>query len=79
MSYNKGKKLKFCFQCNRKRYCSYVSLPDDYRKIICSKGHEWIVKLATTERIINILKETIVDKIGNLFDRDNIFFKHIKK
>jgi hypothetical protein len=77
---NKGLKLIFCPQCNRKRYCQNIPIPNFNFKKICSKGHEWIIKGLTLERINAAAKSMInSEKLKNLFDRDGTFFRAISK
>lgn len=77
--HNKGKRYIFCKECNRKRYCSKKSKSDDYREWTCTLGHSWIVKLPTLERLNNTLLELIIPKVKKLFERDDIFYKNLKK
>ena len=77
-SHNKGKRFIICPKCNRKRYCSFSPLPNGYRKIICSRGHEWIIKLSTLERVNNALVEQMLPRMLDLFNRDDIFFASLK-
>ena len=79
MSHNKGKHYIKCHECERKRYCTFTSLPDFYRKITCSKGHERVVKLATTERILSLLGKINFQNVKSIFDREDYFFRTFRK
>ena len=78
---NKGKKLKLCPICNRKRYCfGRVLLPArEWKKWTCSKGHNWDVKIGSIAQIIAIEIERISPKLMNLFERDDLFYRNLKK
>lgn len=76
---NKGLKLRFCKECNRKRYCQRIQIPDYNFRFICSKGHEWILQGVTSERIQSALTEIILPNIKNSFERDDTFFKELGK
>ena len=76
---NKGLKLIFCKECNRKRFCSRVSIPGYNFKYTCSKKHSWTIKGLTTERIVAAMEDVIFPSIKNLFDRDDVFYRVLNK
>lgn len=77
---NKGLKLRFCKECNRKRYCSKVSIPSYNFRITCSKGHSWIIEGITIERINAALSDAInKNTLENLFNRTDTFYTTFKK
>jgi hypothetical protein len=77
---NKGLKLLFCKECNRKRFCSRIPIPGYYFKWTCSKKHSWIVIGMTLERVNAAIQDAFdVNKMKNLFDRDDIFWRRLKK
>lgn len=75
---DKGKRYIKCPACRRKRYCSSSPAPNNCMKIICSKKHEWIIELPTTERIVAIMKVVLLDKVRGLFERDDTFYRSLK-
>jgi hypothetical protein len=76
---NKGKRLRFCKACDRKRFCSRVPIPGFNFKITCSKGHTWIIQGITAERLQAAFEEVMLPKIKDLFNRDDIFYRSIKR
>lgn len=76
-------KIFICKQCNRKRWIYDLGYKktglDTYHVWECSKGHHWENKILRTEEIVNIMKEVFVDNVKNLFDRDDIFYKSIRR
>lgn len=76
---NKGLKILFCKECNRKRYCKSIPIPGYNFKKICSQGHSWIIKGMTVERIDAALTDTFLPKISDIFSRDDAFYRQIKK
>jgi hypothetical protein len=77
---NKGLKLLFCKECNRKRYCRSIRIPGNNFRKECSKGHTWINKGVTLERISAIIQDTFSsDKLKHLFERDDSFFTKIRR
>jgi hypothetical protein len=76
---NKGLKLRFCKACNRNRFCKKEPIPDYNFKYTCSKGHAWILEGITLERITAVWADIVYPQIKNLFERDNIFYKELKR
>jgi len=76
---NKGLKLRFCKECNRKRFCSKVPIPGHNFRFTCIKGHSWIIEGVTLERISAATEEILISKIKDIFNRDDVFYKHFKK
>ena len=76
---NKGLVLRLCKECNKKRFCSKIPIPSHNYRFTCSKGHSWIIKGITLERIESAMKDTFSsDKLTSLFERDNVFYKRLK-
>lgn len=76
----KGSKLIFCKECNRNRFCIKVPIPVYNFRYTCSKGHTWTIKGLTFGRLDVIIRDIITPKlIENLFNRDDAFFKNLKK
>lgn len=78
MSHNKNKQYITCKECKRKRYCSKIIIPDYNFRWTCSKGHSWIEIGITASRLALIMKEQLLPKIKNLFERNNAFFAALK-
>lgn len=77
---NKGFKLVFCKKCNRKRYCTRVPIPGHNFRWTCSKGHSWIIKGVTIERVISIMQDILnKETLESLFNRDNTFYQSLKR
>ena len=77
---NKGLKLRFCKECGCKRFCSKISIPNHNYRFTCSKGHTWILVGITLERIESAMRETFnPERLKNLFERDDTFFRALKK
>lgn len=77
---NKGLKLRLCKECGRKRFCQRIRIPNHNFRHTCSKGHTWIIKGITLERIQSVMEETFTeDKLRGLFERDNAFYSALKK
>lgn len=56
---NKGKKLRFCKECNCKRFTSQVRKGDMYH-LTCSKGHTWMDIVGTLEQINELASAVIM-------------------
>lgn len=78
MTHNKGKKLRFCEECKRKRFCYIESLGNARYRHTCSKNHIWVPLPSRTDEVIAIEIERLLPKIKDLFERDDIFYKHLK-
>jgi hypothetical protein len=77
---NKGLRLVRCVECNRKRFCSRESIANYNFKYTCSKGHTWVIKGVTAERVVAAMKDTFTkEKLTGLFDRDDAFYKELTK
>jgi len=77
---NKGKVLRTCEECKRKRFCTKVSIPGHNYRFTCSKGHIWIIKGITLERIESAMREHFTaEKLKGLFERDDIFFSELNR
>ena len=74
---NKGKRLVFCKECNRRRFCIKEIYNSKFR-YTCSKGHIWIDN-SKCSQIIAIEIERISPKLMNLFERDDLFHRNLKK
>ena len=74
---NKGKRLIFCKECNRKRFCIKEIWNSKFR-YTCSKGHIWIDN-SKTSQIIILEIEQLIPKLKDLFNRDDIFFSKLKR
>lgn len=73
---NKGKYLKLCPECKRKRYCTRVPVSGHNFRITCSKGHAWIIEGITVERLDAALCDVFSsDKLTELFNRDDVFYR----
>lgn len=72
-----------CKQCNRKRWIYDLGHKtvgrETYHVWKCSKGHQWEVRILRTEEITMIMESVMRDKVKNLFDRDDTFYKSIKR
>lgn len=75
---NKGLRLLYCKECKRKRYCSSVPIPGYNFRKTCSKGHSWILKGMTLERIDAMTKDFIKGRFTDLFNRDDMFYRRMK-
>jgi len=76
---NKGKKLRLCKQCGRKRFCTRERVPGNTFKYTCSKGHIWVIEGLTLERVNLVTEDVIQGSLRNLFDRDDTFFKVLSR
>lgn len=85
---NKGYLVRVCKQCGVKRhiwklgyfYRPHPGKPDDqFSAWICSKGHRWDEEVMNLEKMSNLFKEIIVDKVKGLFERDDTFYKTLNK
>lgn len=77
---NKGLKLRLCKECGRKRFCTRTRIPGHNFRYVCSKGHEWVLKGVTGERVIAVMQEVLTEeKLKGLFDRDDTFFRQLKR
>lgn len=74
MKYN----VRVCPECRAKRYIYEDELTKDHRNYHCSKGHKWSVKRAHLDKIIELELETLGDRVKNLFERDDIFYKELR-
>ena len=79
MSHNKGKRYILCKECKRKRYHSKVAIPDYNFKWTCSKGHSWIEIGITLNRINAIWQDIVGSRIKDLFERENVFYRALKR
>ena len=76
---NKGLVLRFCKECKRKRFCSKIPVPGYNFRYTCSKGHSWIIKGVTIERINAAFKDVFIDnKLMDIFERDDTFYRSMK-
>lgn len=75
----KGSRYIKCPECNRKRYCTDRRLPDFKKEWTCSKGHKWIILLGTSEIINQIMLDTLLPKVSEIFNRDEAFYRRLKK
>lgn len=75
---SKKYRIYLCKQCGVKRHIFYVGSRGPYRVFKCSKGHVWENKTLSTQEIMNIWDQTF-NNIKSLFDRDDIFYKSIKR
>ena len=75
-------KIRICKECNRKRRIFDLGYRhpgnDTYHMFECSQGHKWEYKISKTEEVSLIMKKFFEDKVRNIFDRDDTFFKSIK-
>lgn len=76
---NKGKRLIHCKECKRRRYCLRVSIPNHNFRWTCSKGHTWIIKGVTLDRINSVMEVIFLSRVKNLFERDDTFFREMKR
>ena len=77
---NKGLRLRFCKECNRKRFCKRKRIPGHNFEITCSQGHVWILRGITTERVVAAMEEVLTpERLKGLFDRDNAFYSALRK
>lgn len=76
---NKGKRYLECPTCKRKRYCVSIKLGHDYINRVCSKGHSYKFKLGIPSQIINLEIEKLIPKIKTLFERDDTFFRLMRR
>jgi len=72
-------KYGICKECKTKRRIFYLGSRGDYRKYRCSKGHTWEVEILGTEKIAGIMQEVMLKHIKNIFERDDTFYKNLKK
>lgn len=75
---NKGLKLLFCKQCNKKRFCSKVVIPGTNYRYTCSQGHSWVQQGITAARVALALEE-LIPKIRKSFERDDMFYRRLMK
>ena len=71
-------RIRICKQCGKKRRI-YRTFKPDYWIYRCSQGHQWEVKILRTEEIVQIMEDVFLAKVKNLFDRDDTFYKSIKR
>ena len=77
---NKGLKLRFCPQCNKKKFCSRIHIPGHNYRFTCNKRHTWVIKGITAERVVLIMQEVLTpEKVKSLFERDDIFYRSLKR
>lgn len=77
---NKGLKLRFCKECNKKKFVSRIPIPGHNYRFTCNKGHTWIIKGITAERVVSVMQE-IFNKttLESLFNKDNAFYRTFKR
>lgn len=76
---NKGLRLMYCKECKRKRYCKKIPIPNYNFRYVCSQGHWWEIVGVTLERINAAWTDIIGPTIKNLFERNDTFYRSIKK
>lgn len=77
---NKGLTLRYCSECKRNRFCSRTRIPGVNFRYVCSKGHTWIIKGVTMERVHAALEENFNQlTLENLFNRNDTFYDLLKK
>lgn len=74
---NKGKRLVFCKECNRRRFCVKEIINSRFR-YTCSKNHVWVDN-SKFSQIIAIGIEQLKPKLNSLFECDDTFFRALKK
>jgi hypothetical protein len=74
---NKCKRLVFCKECNKKRFCVREIINSKFR-YTCSKNHVWVDN-SKIGQIIAIEIEQLRPKLLSLFERDDAFFRVLKK
>ncbi len=72
-------RIYLCKECGVKRWIFDLGTNNKYHKYSCSKGHTWSEEVLTAEKIVNIMQDVFKDNIGKLFDRDDTFYKSIKR
>jgi hypothetical protein len=77
--WHKGKLLRFCRECKRKRYCTKISIPNHNYQYTCSKGHSWKIEGVTIERVYSALNSIFLPAVKDMFTRDDIFFKRLSR
>lgn len=76
---NKGLVLRFCKECNKKKFCSKVPVPGTNYKFTCNKGHSWTIEGITAERISLAMQSVFTPEVvKSLFEKDDVFYKHMK-
>lgn len=76
----KGLKLRLCKECKKKRFCKRERIPGHNFRYTCSKGHIWVLKGVTAERVVSVMEEILTpEKLSSLFNRDNAFYKELKR
>lgn len=76
---NKGLTLRFCKECNKKRFCKRERIPGFNFRYTCSKSHSWTLKGVTLERVVEAQKDIVGRALEQLFNRDNAFYKQMIK
>ncbi len=76
--FNKDKRYLNCPECGRRRYCA-DTYAHGYTFRLCSKGHENKFKTPIPTQLINLEIERIIPKLKTLFDRDDAFFKQLRR
>lgn len=77
--HNKGKYFLFCKECDRKRYCQNIPIPNHNYKKICSRGHEWVIEGITVERLNSAMNSAFDSaKIADIFSRNDAFYARLK-
>lgn len=78
MGSNKGKKLKPCKECGRKRFCSSKQLNKDWREISCSRGHAWREEIVTIDKINASIMTYLIPSIREMYDAPNPLLEYLK-
>lgn len=80
MMSNKGKILLNCKECNRKRFCTKESRTGFWFEYKCSKGHIWKLKSITAAGVATMMEQVFTpEKMKSLFERDDTFYRTLKR
>jgi hypothetical protein len=75
-------RLYICKQCKRRRRIYKGAIVTrrnvSFQYMYCSQGHQWEYEIIGAERLVQIMTDVFKDKIMNLFDNDDIFYRKIK-
>ena len=75
---NKGKLLKYCPECKKKRFCTW-NWGLHRKDWVCSKGHKWAMPELPLEKIMRAEIDAITPKLKTLFNHDDAFFKNVRR
>lgn len=76
---NKGKVLRLCKECGKKKFCTKVRIPGHNYRFECNKGHTWTIQGITAERVQAAIEDILLPKIKDIFERDNVFYTTLRK